>query len=434
MRKLWAIIKREYLERVRTRWFVVATVFGPLLFAVVTALPAYLSAKSTASAGVANIVILDVTGADLGVRVAAALRDRLTPAQGGALTTTPTHVEVVSRDRLAAAESTATHAVMRGDTQGYLVLDHWTAAGETARYAGRNATSLPDMQRLQGAVRSAVMAFQLEREGLDARRVQSLVSSHLAVKADRLSERGRGGSGTVNTVFALAVALLLYMSIILYGQAVLRGVMEEKTTRVAEVVVASVPADTLLAGKVIGVGAVGITQQLIWITSALALLKIRAPLMVRLGIPTTPLELPHLSIGAGLLLLVFFVLGFIFYGSLFAAVGATVNNPEDAQQAATPVILLLVLSVIFVQPVALNPGGTLSAVMSRLPFSAPIIMPLRMSLVQVDAGELALVLGGITLACIGAVWFAARVYRVGLLMYGKRPTLAEIVRWVRLAG
>ncbi|GAC1516806.1 MAG: ABC transporter permease [Gemmatimonadaceae bacterium] len=434
MRKLWVVIKREYLERVRTRWFIVATVFGPLLLTVITALPAYLAAKSTASADVANIVILDATAADLGARVASALRDSLAVSGGGSLAARSTRVAIVPRDRLADAESTATRAVMDAESQGYLVLDHWTTAGETARYAGRNATSLPDMQRLQGAVRNAVMTLRLEREGLDARRIQSLVANRLTVKAERLTERGRGGSGTVNMIFALGVALLLYMSIVLYGQAVLRGVMEEKTTRVAEVVVASVRADTLLAGKVIGVGAVGITQQLLWITSGVALLKVRAPLMARFGIPTTPLELPHLAVGSALLLLSFFILGFIFYGSLFAAVGATVNNSEDAQQAATPVILLIVLSVVFVQPVALNPTGSLAAVMSRLPFSAPIIMPLRMSLVQVGTGELALVMGGIVVACVGAVWLAARVYRVGLLMYGKRPTLRELVRWIRVAG
>ena len=141
--------------------------------------------------------------------------------------------------------------------------------------------------------------------------------------------------------------------------------------------------------------------------------------------------MPTLSVGLVLIPVVFFVLGFIFYSCLYAAVGSTVNSESEAQQAATPVVMLLVLSAVFIQPVAFAPQSTASIVMSLLPVSAPIVMPMRMSLVSVPAWQLAVSITGMLLACLAAIWFSARIYRVGLLMYGKRPTLRELFKWLR---
>ena len=128
------------------------------------------------------------------------------------------------------------------------------------------------------------------------------------------------------------------------------------------------------------------------------------------------------------------MLGFIFYSALFAAVGAMVSSQEDVQQAAMPVMIMLISSVIFMQPILLNPASALSRTMSLIPFSAPILMPLRMSLIAVPWYEIAASLSGVGLACIAAIWVSARIYRVGLLMYGKRPSFSELARWVRYAG
>ena len=147
-----------------------------------------------------------------------------------------------------------------------------------------------------------------------------------------------------------------------------------------------------------------------------------------------PLQLPAIGGGALVLLLAFFLLGFIFYAALFAAVGAMVSSDQEAQQAAQPVMLLLIAGIIFLNPVLLDPQSTLAKVVSILPFSAPIIMPLRLSLIAVPAWELAASLAALILACLLAVWLAARIYRVGMLMYGKRPSMRELVRWVRMAG
>jgi ABC-2 type transport system permease protein len=230
------------------------------------------------------------------------------------------------------------------------------------------------------------------------------------------------------------IALLLYASIMLYGQNVMGGVLEEKTSRVAEVVMSSVPTDTLLAGKVLGVGAVGLTQQALWVLTTLAMVQLRAPIMAKLGIPNTQFSLPSISLGAGLLFMLFFVLGFTFYASLFAAVGASVNTEQEAKQAATPVILLNVASIIFISPVLLNPTGTLATVLSILPFSAPIMMPLRLALTAIPPWQLGASIASLILSCVLVVWIASRIYRIGLLMYGKKPSWREMARWVSYSG
>jgi ABC-2 type transport system permease protein len=234
-------------------------------------------------------------------------------------------------------------------------------------------------------------------------------------------------------LFGFAIGFLLYMSIVIYGQTIMSGVLEEKTTRVAEVVMSSVPTDTLLAGKVLGVGAVGLTQQLIWIVTTYVLLKLRAPIMARFGAPTVNFSLPDISVGAGLIFLLFFLLGFIFYSSLYAAVGSSVNSESEARQAASPLMIMIVSTAVFIQPVLLNPTGTTAKVLSLVPVSSPIIMPIRMAVTGVPPLELGGSLVLLAVGCLAALWLASRIYRVGLLMYGKRPSMKEMAKWVTYA-
>lgn len=428
MARLWAVIKREYLERVRTKWFIFSTVFTPLLFGALTLLPIWLASKSMNTENIAHIQILDASGAGIGKRVAFALG-------GGVMSndTSSTQVIVLDTTQLAAAEVAATDAVVKHETRGYLVLGpHILDATET-RYAGRNGSSLPDIGRIESAVRQAILVTRLERAGVDADRVTNLLNTkRIELDAEQIGDRGREGKGgIVKYIFAFSLAFLLYMSIFIYGQNVLRGVLEEKQTRVAEVVVSSVPTDTLLAGKVLGVGAVGITQQILWVLGSLAVVKIREPVMHALHIASPSIALPSIPMSVLALLLLFFVLGFMLYSALFAAVGAMVNSDQEAQQAAQPVTLLLVATAILIQPVLLNPGTKLAKVASIFPFSAPILMPLRLSLVSVPWTEVVGSLVAMVLAIAGAIWLASRIYRTGLLMYGKKPSLGEVGRWLR---
>ncbi|MDQ3948713.1 MAG: hypothetical protein M3282_00065, partial [Gemmatimonadota bacterium] len=237
MDKLWVVIKREYLERVRSKWFVVGTLFVPALIVLTFLLPAFLTSRSTASSGIRNVIILDATGAGLGEHVAA---DLTAPPATGRLGTDAAadtagaqpDVRVVEPARLAAAESTATQEVMvEGGRVGYLVLDDRTVAGMTARYAGRNATSFRDVERIRNAVSRGVMLNQLRQAGANPRMVDAIARTRVRMPTERITEKGRGGSGQVGALLAIGIAFLFYLSIVIHGQNVLRGVLEEKMTR-----------------------------------------------------------------------------------------------------------------------------------------------------------------------------------------------------------
>lgn len=430
MAKLWAIIKREYLERVRSKWYLLSTALAPVFFSVIIIVPMVISSRTKASPDLSHVVILDATGTQLGTRVAGELAGGISGEASRA------EVRAVAPSELAAAESVATHEVMRlqDPMLGYLVLDSATLAGKAERYAGRNASSLIDVKEIEDAVRRSLLAQRLEHEGLQPSRIKDLTNVNLEMKSERLSDRGREVGGLANALFSYLIAFLLYMMLVIYGQQILRGVMEEKTSRVAEVVISSVSTDTLLAGKVIGVGAASLTQIVVWVLSTLLVYQGRGIILARFGVPNMPIPVPHIGVGVALLLLAFFVLGFTFYAALFAAMGSTVTNEQDVQQASMPVMLMLIASIVFIQPILLNPTSSFSKVMSWLPFSAPILMPLRMTMIQVSWLELAGTLAGLLAACVAATWVAARIYRVGMLMYGKRPTFREMGRWVRRAA
>ncbi len=436
MDKLIAIIKREYIERVRTKWFAIATLLGPVLFLGMSVLPALLVSREVPSSTSTNITIIDASGTALGERVAGVLGDsgRVRP-----------DLAVTAPAEIAAAESLATRSVMSKTREGYLILDSLTLQGSKARYTGRNTTTVRDMRLIGNAVDKAVLALRLEGTGISRSRIDSLTRVDVTLDKTQLTEKGRTRSGAGSTILGIIVAFLLYIVLILYGQTVLRSVIEEKTTRVAEVVISSVRPEVLLAGKIIGIGGVAMTQMAVWLASSFWMGATVAPMILKRSLPAAGAAvadsvartseifsgMPSWSAGLIFALALFFVLGFIFYSCLYAAVGSTVNSESEAQQASTPVVMLLIMSVIFVQPVALAPQSKLAIISSMLPFSAPIVMPLRMSLVSVPVSQVAISLIGLALAALAAIWFSARIYRVGLLMYGKRPSVGELIKWLR---
>jgi ABC-2 type transport system permease protein len=436
-KKIWIVAKREYLERVRTRSFVIVTLLVPALMSLAMLLPMYIAAKSGPSAAIRKIRVLDATGAGMGPRVVQAIRADSSVAD----TVAGPFLVTVAPGELAAAEEAASKEVMRGGSiSGYLVLDDSTLLGKRARYAGRNASSISDMDRLRDHVRQAVMVVRLEREGVNNQMVEQLSKDRLQMPAEKLTEKGRGGSGTAGLFAGIIVGILLLMSIIVNGQMIMRGVLEEKTTRVAEIVISSVKPESLLAGKVLGVGGAGLTQMIAWLLLGGYLQSFFAPLVLKAagagaatGVGAATQGFGGLSLTVLGVSIAYFIVGFIFYATLYAAVGSMVNSDQEAQQAQTPVMLLLMSGWIFVNPVLLNPNSTLAVVLSWLPWASPIIMPIRMGLTDVAPASIA---GSLAVAVVGslaAVWLAARIYRVGMLMYGKRPTMAELAKWIRYA-
>lgn len=427
MRKLWIVAQREFLERIRSRWFIVSTILVPGLIGFAILIPLYFASRATPSSDMARITIIDATGSGIGARLAARL-------DGGVTGDTTTRFVEVPPTAIAVAESTATRDVITGTRKGYLVLGPLLWPKPDVRYAGSNATSTIDMARLQRLVHDELIGTRLRSAGMDPHQVESLTALDLQMPTERLTARGRGGSGEIGTIVAFLLAFMLYMTIFFYGQIVLRGVMEEKQTRVAETVVSSVRPDTLLFGKILGVGGVAAAQLIISAVATVVLIRFRAPLLARLHVVMPNVAMPRLAPAAAALLVLFFILGYIFYSALFAAIGSMVSSEQDAQQVQMPVTMLLVITALFIQPVMFAPESSLSVTLSYIPFSAPIIMPLRLSLIPIAPWRVGLSVAALVVGCWLSVWVAARIYRTGLLMYGKRPSPRELVRWMRASG
>jgi ABC-2 type transport system permease protein len=422
--KLATIVGREYFERVRSRWFLLATLLAPIFLVFLLFLPVIMGERERRSES-GTIRILDATSDSVGLLVARTLRGGVSGDTARAQ-----WIPVSSDSQHRTAEDAAVQAVRTGAIAGYLLLDAQSIERGRLRYAGRNTSALLTMQALEDAITRAVLTRQLEGEGIGARRSGALADLQLHLDTERLTERGRSGSGRVSVLVAIGVAVTLYLTIFMHGSNVMRGVLEEKQTRVAEVVLSSVSSDTLLIGKVLGIGAVGLTQLVTWTTMSVALLAIRAPVLARFGLQVEAFALPEITGGLAVIILLSFLLGFLFYAALFGAVGAMVSTEQDAQQAQLPVVLLLVLSLAMVQGVITNPEGSLATIMTLLPMSSPIVLPLRLSLSPVPVAESISALVILLLSGIAATLVASRLYRTGVLMYGKRATLREAWRWM----
>lgn len=423
--KLDTIVKREYLERVKSKWFVIGTLLGPLFMGLLLFLPAIMGERERKSES-GTIRVVDATPDSVGSLVVTSLRGGV--AGDGSRAELRT---VGNEAALSAAEAEAVRDVLGGSIVGYLLLDARGLESGRVKYSGRNTTALVTMQHIESAVTRAALARQLEASGIDGNRSSALASLRMRVETQRLSASGRGSSGRVSVLFAIGVAVTLYLTIFMHGSNVMRGVLEEKQTRVAEVVLSSVPSDTLLFGKVLGIGAVGFTQLIVWTIVSTGILAIRAPLLSLIGVRAEAFALPELSLALVVIIVLSFVLGFLFYAALFAGVGAIVNTEQDAQQAQLPVVLLLVMSLAMVQGIITNPEGGLATLMTLLPFSSPIILPIRLSLTTVPQTESMASLGILLVSSIAATFVASRLYRTGVLMYGKRPSLREAWRWMR---
>jgi ABC-2 type transport system permease protein len=418
MRKTWAIVRREFLERVRKRWFWVMALLGPLFFSAVFVLPILLG-----RAGVSQIVVVDGTTRRVGVRITELLDAN--PLFRAVRVAAGPHV----------IDSLTTEVEARR-LSGFLILTDAAVDSGTAEYRGSNISRFASIGALERTLAEAVSVVRLEREGVDPRVV---ARARIPVRLE--TKKIAGGKTTGETAaqsFSLAyfMGIILYMAILLYGINVMSSVLEEKTTRIVEVLVSSVRPFQLLLGKVLGVGAVSIFQFLIWAVSARVLLAVRPRLLSGGGTQDVDqvFQMPHVSGATALVFITYFLGGFFLYSAMFAAVGAISSSEQEARQAQQPVAWLLVLSFIcstFALPA--DPSSAFAIALSLVPFSSPIAMPVRWAAGDLPVGEIVLSLVILVATIGGVTWLAARIYRVGILMTGKRPTLRDLSRWVRAA-
>jgi len=416
VRKIWAVIRREFVERIRTRWFWIMALLGPLFFAAVFVLPTVLAGGG----GIRQIVVVDATTGSVGARITQLLNDsrvfRAVRVSAGG--------EVVD---------SLTAEVEQKRLGGFLILTDAAVDSGKAEYRGSNVSGFATVGALQRTIGEVVSAVRLEREGVDPRVV---ARARIAVRLE--TKKIAGGKTTGETAaqsFSLAyfMGIILYTAILLYGINVMSSVLEEKTTRIVEVLVSSLRPFQLMLGKVLGVGAVSILQFLIWGVSARILLAHRPGFLTAgdLGEPDPVFQVPHVSGATAALFITYFLGGFFLYSAMFAAVGAMSSSEQEARQAQQPVSWLLVLSFVSMFGMLNDPASAFSVTLSLVPFSAPIAMPVRWAAGNLPTYEIALSLGILAVSIVAVTWIAARIYRVGILMTGKRPNLKELVRWVR---
>jgi ABC-2 type transport system permease protein len=416
MRRLWVLVKREYLARVRTKAFVIGTVLGPLLMGGLTLIPGMLMSRGGKPL---RIAVVD-RGGELAAPVGAALGQKelngqkrfiLEPANGG-----------TAEER----EKQSKEDVLSGKLDGYLVLPGDALSKSEVSYYGKNVSNVVDLGLMDHAIEQTLVGLRLNAVGVPSERVKE-VTRPLEMKRIRVTASGEREDRGASTLLALVLMMILYATVLMWGQMLLTSVIEEKTSRVVEVMASAVPPVHLLAGKLLGVGAAGMTQFLVWAFSLFAVSIGGASMMVAMGGGKMPEVSPLLLVG----LVVYFVLGFLLYSAMFAAVGASVNTTQEAQGLAFPVMMPLIVSVTLFPMVMQGPDSPISVVLSLIPFFTPLLMFLRIAVLTPPMWQIALsiALTGLTIA--GVLWVAARIYRVGILMYGKRPTFPEILRWVR---
>lgn len=422
MRKIWVVVRREFVEKVRNKWFIISTVLGPLLMASFVVLPIVMAERGGAQR---RIVVVDLGTVDLGDRLIGVLR--------APQPVTATLLDVELADLAEVADS-LTARVGAKEIDGYLIVSEEAVEDGRVEYRGSNVSSMADMQVLERLLREAVMTERLGRAGVDAEVVQR---ARIPLRMRTLSIRGgkvTEGSGESAFILAYAVWLVLYMAILLYGVQVMGAVVEEKTSRVIELLISSLRPFQLLAGKVIGVGAVGLFQLAIWGVCAWLLFQQRDLVLRLVGIdagPTGGFAFPAVPLETVAIVLTYFLLGYFLYAAMFAAVGAMSNSDAEARQAQTPVIMLLIIPTVLMLGILQQPDGGMAVSLSLIPFCSPIAMPVRWAAATVPIEEVALSIGLLVAALLLVVWVAARIYRVGILMYGKRPSPKELWRWIR---
>ena len=418
MRKVWAVVRREFVERVRTKWFWVSAILGPVLFAGIIV---FQIMQSTGGA-VRYIAVVDSTSLGFGQRVAEALSSGRTfratrvPAGPGVL-------------------DSLTHLVEIKQLTGFLIVTDELPATGRAEYRASNL-SLQTIEELQRTLSRLVVKVRLESKG-----VNPAVVDWAQIRIDLDQKKIARGQTTKESagqsfVLAYVMAILLFMAILLYGVNVMSSVLEEKTTRIVEVLVSSLRPFQLMLGKVVGAGAVSFFQFLIWGVSARVLVTLRGPIARALGADPAAaqgLQLPHIPGATIAVFLAFFLGGFLLYSAMFAAVGAMSSNEQEARQAQQPVTYLLMISYFSIIGLTNDPSSTFARTLSLVPFTSPIATPVRWTAGSMGTGELVASLAMLAVAIVVVTWIAARIYRVGILMTGKRPTMKELVRWVRAA-
>lgn len=406
------IIAREYLERVKRKSFIITTILMPLFMVALMVVPALIAIFS--SPDQERIAVIDESGALL-PRLQNSAEVEFVPA-------------ALPFDSLKTDESYA----------GILVIgkDVLTNPSDVALHT-HGPSSITMEQNISDQLKSNIESIRLQAYNIEnLEEILAQVQANVTLSTYRLDREGGESSSILSSAVGMIMAFILYMIIMVYGQMVMTSIIEEKTNRVLEIVVSSVRPATLMAGKIIGVGMVAVTQILVWAVIILSFCVWGMPSLLaavsdsevtsilgQLGDPGyVAMLFAHM--------LLFLIGGYLFYSAICAAIGSAVDNIQDASQLQMVALVPIILGFVFASTVINNPVSGLAFWTSIIPFTSPLVMIARIPF-GIPGWEIWLSLALLYASFIGMLWLAAKIYRVGIFMYGKKPTYRELLRWAR---
>lgn len=449
MSKISLIIQREYLTRVKKKSFIVMSIIGPLLFAAMMVLPAWFSTMEDTSEK--NIAVIDQTGKYKDV-----IKD----------------TEYIKFNWLRSNISEQISNTYKNEGyDAYIIIEHdLLEKPDAVKIYSDSQVTIDVKEHIERNLERFVENEKMESykiDGLDAI-IKQIHSVKVNVKTIKIGDDGteKESSTALTMIAALVFAMLVYFFVLLYGTQVMRGVIEEKVSRIVEVIVSSVKPFQLMMGKIIGIALVALTQFFIWVVFTFTIISLLSAIFFNGSEMPTRMDgqiemvqsmstqnmdneqtsefaknfgnilekAKTLDLVGSLLAFVFYFLGgYLLYASLFAALGAALDNEADSQQFVMPVMLPLILSIYVAMAAFRNPTGDLAFWFSMIPFTSPIVMMARIPF-EPPLWEIALSMFILVATFIFTTWFAGRIYRVGILMYGKKVSYKELWKWFRFAG
>jgi len=430
MRNVMLIARREYLERVRTKAFIVMTFIFPFMMLGLTILPGLLASGVLSNSSKHLAVV--ASDSKTGELIAGPLRDSQRAVRQkvqssfsrGKSTATGSFVVDVDTDTSDKERAVLAEKVRLKQLDGVVWASDEALAAGKIDLISHDASSAMSNEEIKDSIRNSMRHVALKKKGLGDDEIKNALDP---VKFNVVDEAGNAAkNGFLKIAGAFVMVYMMFFVVLRYGINVMRSVLEEKTSRIMEVMLASARAEEMMGGKILGVGAVGLTQLAIWfgsgaLLSSTALIAGNAELK---GIVTLQMVLGFL---------VFFPLGYVLYSTIYAAIGAMMNSEQESQQISIVVLLPLIFSTMIMFPVVSNPGSGLAFWASIFPLTAPMIMYARITVQMPPAWQVVLSIGLLILTIYGLVLLCARIYRVGILMYGKKPTLPEILKWIKYA-
>ena len=414
MHKIWLVIKREFLVRVRKKSFVIMTFLGPILLASILILPIYLANNSQEKRNIA-----------VGYQKDFQLEDN----------------ELLNFVTIPQNEVDSVKFNIK-DSPYYALL---IIRDNTFSLYSNQQVTLNVTSEIKRQIEHILKLNNLRSLGIDNETLKSAEQKiNLETKIINKEGESTNSHSEVSTGIGFLGGILIYMFIFMYGTMVMRGVIEEKTSRIVEVMISSLRPFQLMMGKIIGVALVGLTQFLLWIFFTVALSALAELVLLNDTFLATSsaenqsiiiTQIKSFTSGINLIqiflsFLFYFIAGYLMYSSLFAAVGSAVDAEADTQQFILPVTLPLILSFILIQPIMDNPEGSLAFWLSIIPFTSPVIMMVRLPF-GVENWEIILSMTILVSTFIITTWLAGKIYRIGILMYGKKANIRELLKWIR---